>query len=78
MSETKAVFAERAIQFLRNIDYRYMEEHGGNFMHKFPHFLSTMNCRINKSIGKSPRDVKKTDFLSIHCNKSRTRHEKLK
>ena len=36
-----------------------------------------MNCRINKSIGKSPRDVKKTNFLSIMYNKPLTGYKKL-
>ena len=37
-----------------------------------------MNCRINRSIGKSPRDVKNTDFFSILYNKPLTRYKKLK
>ena len=37
-----------------------------------------MNCCINRSIGKSPRDVKNTDFLSILYNKPLTRYKKLK
>ena len=78
MSETKAAFAERAIQSLKHIIYRYIEDHGGNFINKLPQFVSTMNCRINRSIGKSPRDVKNTDFLSILYNKPLTRYKKLK
>ena len=77
MSETKAAFAERAIQSLKHIIYRYIEDHGEKFIFK-PQFVSTMNCRINRSIGKSPRDVKNTDFLSILYNKPLTKYRKLK
>ena len=78
MSETKAAFAERAIQSLKHKIYRYMEDHGQNFIHKLPQFVSTMNCRINRSIGKSPRDVKNTDFFSDLYKKPLTRYMKLK
>ena len=78
MSETKAAFAERAIQSLKHIIYRYIEDHGEKFINKLPQFVSTMNCRINRSIGKSPRDVKNTDFLTILYNKPLTRYRKLK
>ena len=73
MSETKAAFAERAIQSLKHIIYRYIEDHGEKFIHKLPQFVSTMIYRINRSIGKSPRDVKNTDFFSILYNKPLTR-----
>ena len=63
MSETKAAFAERAIQSLKHIIYRYIEDHDEKFIHKLPQFVSTMICRINRSIEKSPSDVKNTDFL---------------
>ena len=78
MSETKAAFAERAIQSLKHIIYRYIEDHGEKFINKLPQFVSTMNCRINRSIGKSPRDFKNTDFLSILYIKPLTRYKKLK
>ena len=78
MSETKAAFAERAIQSLKHIIYRYIEDHGEKFVHKLPQFVSTMNCRINRSIGKSPRDVKNTDFLSIRYKKPLTKYKKPK
>ena len=77
MSE-KAAFAERAIQSLKHIIYRHIEDRGEEFIHKLPQFVSTMNCRVNGSIGQSPRDVKNTDFLSILYNKSLTRYKKLK
>ena len=78
MSETKAAFAERAIQSLKHIIYRYIEDHGEKFIHKLPQLSSTMSWRINRSIGKSPRDVKNTNFLSILYNKPLTSYKKLK
>ena len=65
MCKTEAAFAKRAIQSLKHLIYRYIEDHGEKFIHKLPQFVSTMNCRINRSIGRSPRDVNNTDFLSI-------------
>ena len=37
-----------------------------------------MICRVNRSTGKSSRDVKNTDFLSILYNKALTRYNKSK
>ena len=74
MSETKAAFAEGAIQSLKHIFYRYIEDHG----EKLPQFVSTRNFCVNRSIGNSSRDVKKTDFLSILYNKPLKRYKKLK
>ena len=75
---TKSAFAERAIQSLKHIIYCYIEDHGEEFIHKLPQYVSSMNCRVNRSNEKSPRDVKKTDFLSILYNKLVTRYKKLK
>ena len=57
ISETKAVFAERAIQSLKHIVYRYIEAHGEKFVPKLQQFVSTLSCRKNRSIGKSAKDV---------------------
>ena len=65
MSETKAAFAERAFQSLKHIIYRYIEDLGEKIFNKLQQFVFTMNCRVNRYIVKSPRDVKNTDFLSI-------------
>ena len=78
MTETKAAFAERAIQSLKHIIYRYMEDHGEKFIHKLPQSVSTWNCHINRFIGKSTRGVKNTGFLSILYKKPQTRYKKLK
>ena len=78
MTEAKAAFAERAIQSLKHIIFCYIEDNGEKFINKLPQFMSTMNCRNIRSIGKSPRDVKNTDFPSILYNKRLTRYMKLK
>ena len=65
MIETKAAFAESAIQSLKHTNYRNIEDHGENFIHKLPQFTSTMNYHVLGSIGKSPKDVKKTGFKRI-------------
>ena len=64
-SETKAAVAERAIRSLKNIICRYMEENGDKYVHKMDNCVNTMNTRVNRSIGKSPKNVKNSDFLSI-------------
>ena len=63
--ETKAAVAERAISSLKNINYRYMEENGDKYVHKMDSFVNIMNTRVNRSIGKSPKNVKNSDFLSF-------------
>ena len=78
ISETKAAFAERAIQSLKHIIYRYIEDHSENFVPKLQQFVSVLNCRKNRSNGKSPRDVKNSDFLSIFYNKSFKKYTKPK
>ena len=72
MSETKAAFAERAIQSLKHIIYRYIEDHGEKIVPKLQQFVSTLNCRKNRSIGKSPRDVKKTVIFYHYCITNRS------
>ena len=63
-SDTKAAYAERAIRSLKNIIYRYMEEHeSSKYIHKLQQFVKTMNSRVNRSIGKAPKDFKNTDAL---------------
>ena len=78
MSETKAAFAERAFQSLKHIIYRYIEDLGEKIFNKLQQFVFTMNCRVNRYIVKSPRDVKNTDFLSILFIKPLARYRKLK
>ena len=52
-SETKAAVAERAIQSLKHIIYRCIEDHGKIFVPKMQHYVSTLICRKNHSVGKS-------------------------
>ena len=65
MSETKAAFAERTIRSLKNILCRYMEDNGYKYIHKLYQFVRTLNSRRNCSIDLIPKNVKKSDFLSI-------------
>ena len=69
MSETKAAFAERTIQSVNNILYRYMEDNGYKYIHKLTQFVTTLNSRKNCSIDLTPKNVKKSDFLSILYSK---------
>ena len=70
MSETKAAFAERTIRSLKNILYRYMEDYGYKYIHKLPHFITTLNSRGNNSIDMRPKTVKNCDFMCILYIKS--------
>ena len=65
MSETKASFAERTIQSLKKIHYRYMEDYGCNYIHKLPKFFITSNSRRNSSIERRRNTVRNCDFMSI-------------
>ena len=65
MSEIKTAFAERLIQSLKKIPYRYMEDYVYKYIHKLPQFIATLNCRRNSSIDMRPNTVKNSDFMSI-------------
>ena len=52
-TETKGAFAERTIQSLKNIIYRYMEDFGYKYIHKPPQFITTLNFRPNSSIDET-------------------------
>ena len=69
MSDTKAAFAERTIRSLKNILYRYMEDFGYKYIHKLPHFITTLNSRRNSSIDVKPNTVRNCDFMSILYSK---------
>ena len=69
MTETKAAFAERTIRSLKNILYRYMEDNGYKYIDKLNQFVTTLNFRTNCSIDLIPKNVKKSDFLSILYSK---------
>ena len=72
ISETKAAFAERAVQSLKQILYRYIEDHGEKFIPKLQQFVSTLNCRKSRSSEKSPRDVSISDFFNKFCTTNRS------
>ena len=69
MNDTKAAFAERTIRSLKNILYRYMEDNGYKYIHKLTQFVTTINSRRNCSIDLIPKNVKKSNFLSILYSK---------
>ena len=65
--QNKSAVAERAIRSLKKVNYCYMEEKGDEYVQRMASFANTMNTRVNRSIGKSPINVKKPDFLSTVC-----------
>ena len=69
MSETKAAFAERTKRSLKNKLYRYKEDNGDKYFHKLTQFVTTLNSRRNCLIDLIPKNVKKSDFLSIPYSK---------
>ena len=52
-----------------NIIYCLMEENGDKNVDKMDSFVNSMNTRVNRSIGKSSKSVKISDFLSIFLQK---------
>ena len=69
-SETNAAVAERAIRSLKNTIYRYMEENSEEYVHKMDSLVNTINTRVNRSIGKYPKNVKNSVFLSFFLTKT--------
>ena len=69
MREIKAAFAERTIQSLKVILYRYMEGNEYKYIHEVTHFVTTLNSWRNCSIDLIPKKVKNSDFLSIQYSK---------
>ena len=67
--ETKAAFAEPTIRSVKNILYRYVEDNGYKYIHKLTQFVTTVNSRRNCSMDLIPKNVKKSDFLSILYSK---------
>ena len=50
MSETKAAFAERTSQSLKNKLHRYMEDYGYKYNHKLSQFVTALISKKNCSI----------------------------
>ena len=46
-----------------------MEDNGDKYIYKLTQFVTTLNSRINCSIGLRPKIVKNSDFLSILYSK---------
>ena len=65
ISETKATFAERAIRSLKNILYRYMEEHGYKYIHKLSQFVKILNSRKNSH---DKHDTKQSQDFRLYVN----------
>ena len=53
-----------------------MEVSGHMYMHKLPQFITTLNCRRNRSIDMRPNSVKNCDFLSSFCSKPLREYKK--
>ena len=70
MSETKAAFAERTMQSLKNTLYRYKEDIGYKYIHKLTQFFTTLNSRRKCLIDVIPKNVKNSAFLSLLNSKS--------
>ena len=69
MSESIAAITEREIRSLINILYRYMEDNGDKYNHKLTHFTTILNARNNCLLDMTPKNSKKSDFLSIPYSK---------
>ena len=69
MSETNAAFAERTKRVLKNLLYQNMEDNGYEYIYKMSQFITTLNSRKNRSINVIPKNVEKSNFLSILYNK---------
>ena len=46
-----------------------MEDYGYKYIHKLPHFVTTLNFRRNSSIDMRPNTVKNSDFMSAFYSK---------
>ena len=55
MSETKAGFAEKEIQSSKHLIHCFIKDNGEKLVPTLQQFVSTLNCRKNLSIEKSPR-----------------------
>ena len=65
MSEIKFAFAERTIQSLKNILYRYLEDNGYKNNQNLTQFVTTLYAKIISSMDLIPKNVRNSDFLTI-------------
>lgn len=65
-SDTKAAYAERAIQSLKRIIHRYFEfAKTKRYIDQLPKFVDIMNSRQHSTLKKAPKDVRNKDFLMV-------------
>ena len=69
MSETTAAYAERTKRSLKNVLYRYMEDHGYKYIQNFSQIVTTLNSRENRTKDLIPKNIKDSDFLSVLYSK---------
>ena len=69
MSKTKAAFADRTIRSLKSIDYRYIEDKEYKYIHKLSQSVTTVISRRNCLIDLIPKNVRKSEFLSVLYSK---------
>ena len=68
-TEKKALYAERYIQSLKNIMYRYMEDKDTlKHVPAIPNFVKTLNSRLNTTTGLAPEKVENKHFLQVFYN----------
>ena len=68
-TEKKALYAERYIQSLKNIMYRYMEDKDTlKYVPAIPNFVKTLNSRLNTTTGLAPEKVENKHFLQVLYN----------
>ena len=73
-SETKVAFGERAIQTLKVLIYRYLEENDTlTYIKGLQVFVDVINSRINRNIGLAPKDVVNADFLTVMYKRMKPR-----
>lgn len=80
-SEKKSAFAERNIRSLKSLIYKYLHEYETTrYIDCLQDFVSVINCRVNRMIGMSPIQVRKTDEprLTSLCNTNEVKKPKFK
>ena len=70
-SETKSAFAERNIQSLKAIIFKFLHENNTDtYIENLQQFVNVINCRVNRITKLSPKDVEKSDvpyLIALQC-----------
>ena len=70
-SETKSAFAERNIQSLKAIIFKFLHENiTDTYIENLQQFVNVINCRVNWITKLAPKDVGKIDvpyLISLQC-----------